>query len=468
MLPRLCLLTLGLAATTAWSQTVGLDSRFGPGGVKAYHPPTAGNSESRGLATCAGPESTLNVVAQIGTTELATLRLLPNGQVDTRFSGDGVESVFPTMTTDTALVGTCIGGGAVLVARMVRGTDLDRNIEIVKLQQDGRFDTSFGDGGKRLLDLDAHITGLGLLEVPFNINVGASNEIYITGQVTLEAAGQLDPFVARLTANGTVTDVRRVSVPNFDTYYASAAGIGVDGRLWVAGTGRRLDPNTLTWYKAELDPASGALLGFDVGTTGNVFVGAGRVLPNGIMALAARFRPQNSPDDPYRPRMLVLREAGNSMITLPDTPVVDGRPSTIGDQLYSASIIPIANGRVLYGAAVRTLGTPSRTESPDPLRSEENAYLGTYVSVIELGDAPAQDHVYTEFGSHGALFFAYGGNAPCGNGLPPSQFPTRFSNWQGKPVMVGSTNPDCSSSQSNILVARMQGDDTLFADDFGG
>ena len=119
------------------------------------------------------------------------------------------------------------------------------------------------------------------------------------------------------------------------------------------------------------------------GTFGNCYTGAGRVLPTGIMALATRCRPQSSPEDPFSPRVLVMRDSVNSLLSLPALPAVNGRPSTLSENLYFGSIIPIANGRILFGAAAKPLVSDSSKAFESPLGNGPSEH-STYASIVEI------------------------------------------------------------------------------------
>ena len=122
-------------------------------------------------------------------------------------------------------------------------------------------------------------------------------------------------------------------------------------------------------------------------------------------------------------------------------------PPAISINATGFTAIPIAEGRVLYGAG---LGAGTAIN------------LASYAAIVELGATAAGDRLDTRFGSNGAVQFAYRTPEPCADGAPTVQYPTAFSNWLGRPVLAGKLAVNCdATSPRNAFVARLLAPDDL-------
>jgi hypothetical protein len=446
----LALLALILALPAA-AQNVGLDPRFGSDGMLSLRDPSAPNARQIGMSACAAPGGGLTVVAATADDRLAMFRLKLDGSLDTSFSGDGMTSIAVPPSNDDTVLGACMSDGRIVLARMAQGTGSDRNIQVMRVTPDGELDAAFGIGGTRVIDFDAYEPGLGDLEFVLGINLIAGNEILVTTRIFV-GGNDSRPGIARLDASGNISYARIINVPGATVHYASGAGIGVDNRIWVVGGCNPTNTAYNTWFRAELDPATGATLESFVGNEGNYTVDSGRVLANGVMVALGKYVPQNEPGGAYRPRLLVFREGGTTTLTLPALNAVNDFEPTLSPFPGHAVVIPTTDGRVMVSA---------------PMGGQNGQFdLATYVASAEVGASAAEDRVETRFGNNGAFQFHASAGAPCTNGSPPAQRITRASNWLGRPILVGFHATTCSTMPRNVMVARVLLRDDVFFDGF--
>ncbi|GMV32064.1 MAG: hypothetical protein AMXMBFR59_41890 [Rhodanobacteraceae bacterium] len=445
---------VGLAFTHATAaQNAGINREFGTNGIASLRDPTNPNARFLGLGACAGPANTLNVVAASTLNQLTMFRLRPNGDLDTTF-GNGlgfVHTTVPPSGEDTAQA-ACQSDGRILITRMAPGLGNDKNIQLIRLNADGTLDTGFAGTGSLTVDHDQHVVGLGDLEFPLGLNIETDGSISVSTRIFL-ADGQSRPGLVRVSSSGVLALVRVYqTLPGITPVYATAAGLGPDGRIWLVGGGNPTGTPFNSWFRAELNPANGDVIEAFVGTDGNYVVDGGRVLTNGIMVIVGKYVPQSQPGGAYQPRLLVFRDSGASHVALPMPFPVNSFEPTLAPFPGHGVAIPIAGGRVLFGA---------------PLGAQNGEYeLATYAAVVELGATAAGDRVDTRFGTNGSIQFAYRTPAPCTNGSPTLQRPVRFSNWLGRPVLAGIHATTCSVNPRNAFAARLLTPDDLFTSSF--
>lgn len=433
---------LSLAPLAATAQNSGLDRHFGTRGLATLRDPQQRTAPHHGVAACAAPGGGLNVLAVTEPNVITLFRLDAHGKRDLRFGRSGVAAtVLPLNLLDDRR-GACMADGRIVVVASAYGAGSDRNLHLVRVLPDGRLDAGFGQGGTRIVDMDQYVPQLADLEMPIGLNLDAAGNILVSMQV-IRANSDPRPGLASLDASGTVRFARVYELAGIQPLYASAAGMGPNGRLWMAGSGHLPVSHTFGWYRAELDPTTGALLGASVATDHDthVLVDAGRVLPNGVMAVAARTVPRYAPIVAYRPRVMVFRESGASHVDLPVPAAINTSAPSISPLYGDSVVIPIAGDRLLFGGV---LGA-----------ADMQWQRATYAAVVQLGATAAQDRVDTRFGQHGATQFAWRTAAPCATGAPPRQRPAHFSNWGGRPVLAGWHDTDCSGAETNAFAARL-------------
>lgn len=451
--PMLAIATgLTLAGPTL-AQNAGINRQFGDNGIASLRDPTNPNARFLGLGACAAPGNRLNVVAASTLDQLTLFRLTPEGDLDLSFgSGRGfVHTTVPPSGEDTAQA-ACLADGRILIVRMAPGSGNDKNMQLIRINSDGTLDTGFAGTGTLTIDQDAHSPGLGDLEFPLGLNIETDGSISVSTRIFL-SDGQSRPGLVRVSGAGVLAYARIYSsLPNITPVYATAAGLGPDGRIWLIGGGNPTNTPFNSWFRAELDPVTGNVVENFVGSDGNYVVDGGRVLTNGIMVIVGKYVPQSQPGGAYQPRLLVFRETGASHVALPMPFAVNSFEPTLAPFPGHGVAIPIAEGRVLFGA---------------PLGSQNGEFeLATYAAVIELGATAAEDRVDTRFGSNGAIQFAYRTATACANGSPTLQRPVRFSNWLGRPVLAGIHATTCAVNPRNAFAARLLAPGDLFANGF--
>jgi hypothetical protein len=452
-LPALAILAGLVLAGPLPAQNAGILRSFGNNGIASLRDPANSNARFLGLGACAAPGNTLNVVAASTLDQITIFRLRPDGELDTSF-GDGngfIHTTVPPSGEDTAQA-ACLPDGRILIVRMAPGTGTDRNMQLIRLNADGTRDATFAGNGALTVDQDAHTPGLGDLEFPLGLNLETDGSISVSTRIFL-ADGQSRPGLVRVSASGVLAFARIYpTLPNITPVYATAAGLGPDGRIWLVGGGNPTGTPFNSWFRAELDPATGNVIENFVGTDGNYVVDGGRVLSNGIMVIVGKYVPQSQPGGAYQPRLLVFRDSGASHVALPMPFPVSSFEPTLAPFPGHGVAIPIAEGRVLFGA---------------PLGAQNGDFeLATYAAVIELGADAAGDRVDTRFGTNGAIQFAYRTPTPCANGAPPLQRPVRFSNWQGRPVLAGIHAITCAVNPRNAFASRLLAPGDLMIDSF--
>ena len=436
----LCLLLLAPAVVGA--QNSGLDRHFGTRGLATLRDPAQRDAPHGGVAACAAPGGGLNVLAVTTPNMLTLFRLDARGKRDTGFGQGGiVRTPLPLNLVDDRH-GACMADGRIVVVGSAFGTGSDRNVHLVRVLPDGRLDTSFGQGGTRIVDFDQYVPQLADLEMPIGLNLDAAGHILVSAQV-IRANSDPRPALASIDNAGTVRFARVYDPAGISATYASVAGMGPNGRLWLAGSGFLPVTYTIGWYRAELDPNTGALLGVSVATdhASHVLLDAGRVLPNGVMVAAARHVPVSEPNGTYRPRVMVFRTSGTTSVALPTPAAVNNAPPSMSPLYGHATVIPIAGDRLLFGGTLGSMDTQWE--------------LAAYAAVVQLGATAAEDRADTRFGQGGATQFAYRTATPCATGAPTRQRPVHFSNWRGRPVLAGMHATDCTGDEVNAFAARL-------------
>ena len=445
------LLACGLLTSTATAQNAGINRAFGINGIASLRDPSNPNARFLGLGACAFGDR-LNVVSASNENILTTFRLRPDGSLDTAFGTGGfVHTEVPPSTEDTAQA-ACMADGRMLVVRMAQGIGTDKNIQLIRLSANGALDTSFAGTGSLTVDQDAHTSALGDWEFPLGLNLETDGSISVSTRIYL-SNGESRPGLVRISAAGSLSYARvYTSLPGVTPVYATAAGLGPNGRIWLIGGGNPTGTPFNSWFRAELDPANGNVLQTFVGSEGNYVVDGGRVLSSGAMVIVGKYVPQSQPGGAYQPRLLVFRQTGASHVALPAPFAVNSFEPTLAPYPGHGVAIPIAEGRVLFGA---------------PLGAQNGDYeLATYAAVIELGADASGDRVDTRFGINGAIQFAYRTPAPCANGAPTMQRPVRFSNWLGRPVLAGIHATTCAPNPRNAFAARLLAPEDLLSTGF--
>ena len=448
---RLLLLLVLILVLPAHAQNVGLDPRFGVGGMVSLRDP-AQTTRHYGLASCGAPGGGLSVVVATAADKLTLFRLLPDGRVDTSFSGDGMASITVPASSEEFQHGACLSDGRIVIARMAPGVGADRDVQLLRVRPEGELDSGFGVGGVRVVDFDAYEVGLANDEMPFALNLIAGNELLLSARLPLSAGGAR-PAIARIDASGNIAFARIVAIPGMTATYAAGAGIGGNGRIWVVGGGYPDNTTVSSWFRAELDPVTGATLQAIVaGGDGNYLVAGGRMLASGVMVALGKFVPPSEPGGPHRPHLLVFRDTGTSALVLPALTAVNNSTPTLAPWWGGSTVIPTSDGRVL---AVSAMGGQNGEME-----------VAVYTAEAVLGASAAEDRVETRYGDGGARQFAYPASAPCANGSPPPQRIVHATNWRGQPTLTGIHSVNCDFQPRNAMVVRLLNSSDVFFDSF--
>lgn len=423
-----------LAATgAAFAQP---DPGFGQDGAVTlgFQPVGSGASASADIAyvACAGPSGSLMVSGRAsGGRRIVTAWLDDRGVLDTRFSGDGKESI--TLHDGERVVAFAVGlcmadGDALLAFEMYDSATLEGDIQLLRIDAaSGLGDPAFGVGGRRVLDLDQYAAApIGGIETPLAINFGVDGELLLSGSFEPAApyspSANEFPFVARIgAADGALRAVQLLVDAQRGYRRAVAAMPAEDGTVWLATVERSGDvPNGLSVLR--LDPASLAPRDVLLRRYGNDYFGERGVrLPDGRFAIAGHRRTAGIPF------VAIIDATGATAVELPE-------PAG-AERVVALQVAPLADGDLLLGGwAV----------------GPENRGLGAWFArVARLGNAALLP--VTGFGSGGSTLLQAAGPT-C---AAPSQSALRFTLWRGRPTAVGGLDASCGSgSDVDYLVLR--------------
>jgi uncharacterized delta-60 repeat protein len=282
-MPSRCTLLLSaLALCTAASAHDGdLDPTFGAGGTTVVGFGAPGWVYD--LAIDAGGKIVLAGRVDGGDAtdaDFAAVRLTRDGRPDTTFgSGGRVEiPVTPGAAYDEADGVLVQGDGRIVLAGGSDVTEDNRDFALVRLDDDGSPDPTFGSGGKVFVGFDLGLTNLDeahavVQQADGKLVVAGSAEVegrsYDFAIARIETDGSLD---ASFGEGGRLTFDFHDSAPNFDL--ASGVAIDAAGRILVAGFSRKAaydDDFAIARLTADgaFDPTFGdagrATIAFDLG-----------------------------------------------------------------------------------------------------------------------------------------------------------------------------------------------------------
>jgi uncharacterized delta-60 repeat protein len=152
--------------------------------------------DSQGRILIAGTE-------QFGTVfQFKVIRLLPNGQADTTFDGDGIVTPgnFTAQNEDFANAIAVDSSDRVLLAGSAKFSDTDRDFAVLRLTSTGALDTSFDGDGRKLIAFD-----LGGAAVDFvnAMDIRPGGQIYLAGVARDSARGNINRIaLAKLLPSG--------------------------------------------------------------------------------------------------------------------------------------------------------------------------------------------------------------------------------------------------------------------------
>lgn len=441
----------GLLASLPLHAHIGpLDLSFGDAGMRSYaFQPVAGANHDRAIVACPMTDGTLMVMGTASDQRrIVTVRLLPDGDHDARFSTDGKESFDLPATYTEFVPGLCQPDGHMVAARPLTATGGEQSLQVFRvLKHTGLLDPGFGSAGVVALDLDQWLPGLALTESPLGVNALANGDIAVSGYATLAAGGERG-FVALLAANGAVRAVALLG--NVASRQVTTVVDAPDGRLWAFGMNGRINGA----YRATLNRNSLAwegVLEYAAPAGRSVWVGAGRAVDAETVVLASSTGP--SPAYDGWPQLIVFRAGQVSVRSLP-MPGLDGEQLAINANFGAHGVAVLPQRRVLFAAAAHRYGGAGGT-------------VGIHLAVALIGSTPQDDLIDDGFPVSGTPTTAFRPAAPaCATQLPGHEF-ARLTSWLGRPVLVGSVAAPCLGNGQGLdyLVMRVQ-IDALFADDF--
>ena len=128
---------------------------------------------------------------------MALMRLTADGMLDPLFDGDGMIAVDFDGNHDEANAVAIQPDGAIVAAGCSAGSGRS-DAALLRVNGDGSLDSTFGDGGKSVIDLG------GLGSVLHSIVVRADNSLAATGSRQNSESFDNDMIVARFLSNGTL------------------------------------------------------------------------------------------------------------------------------------------------------------------------------------------------------------------------------------------------------------------------
>lgn len=220
-----------------------LDTSFGNMGVVLSD---LGQDRSRAEAVAVQPDGKLLVAGGIG--DFALARYLPNGRLDTTFSGDGlVTTDFGTDDYDYARAVAVQSDGKIIAAGPSYNYPTDRyDVALARYHADSTLDTIFGGSGKVITDSEGYGLGAGVNIVARDLVMQPRDGRLVVVGAAYEGSPDHSPgpptwFLARhhaIICNGVV--VTRVGTTGNDTIMGTSGNdviSGFGGNDLISGLG---------------------------------------------------------------------------------------------------------------------------------------------------------------------------------------------------------------------------------------
>ena len=204
-----------------------------------------------------------SVHASGGDYDLRIMRLLPDGHLDTAFSGDGHHVVALDRGGENGDFAHAVAIDAqdriVVVGQAERGAELDTDFAVVRLRSDGAVDATFGpntgaEAGSVIVPFD--LQPAGRADIARAVAIGANGDIVVAGTVRDHDIGLLRLGIARLRDDG-----------SYDTDWCNPDCLYND---YPIGSGRRT-----TYLGDASDPRTHQLYDVAVGDGGEVVIVGG-------------------------------------------------------------------------------------------------------------------------------------------------------------------------------------------------
>lgn len=266
-----------------------LDPTFGTGGLATFD---FGGAYDDVEGISIAPNGKIWAVGTGGTSNrFGVARLLPSGQLDTSFSGDG-----KLIISGSAGAGGVQGlsDGKVLLG-VPRLTPEPRGFQTIRLNDSGSFDSTFGVGGVGFIETNSQVNIEDLLVLPDNKVLVGGYDFFADGWnfvlTRFLANGSPDPAFG--VGGRVITDFSRPAIQN-PTDRAEEFILQPDGKILAGGfsattaaesTGNRIHAIARYLPDGTLDPTFGdqgrKTFTFALGSTQQELVGALAVLPDG-------------------------------------------------------------------------------------------------------------------------------------------------------------------------------------------
>jgi uncharacterized delta-60 repeat protein len=175
-----------------------LDAGFGTGGASVV---TVGTGTTVARKLLVDSTGKLVLVGQTATgtnSDMVVIRLNANGSLDTSFNLTGKLVLAPSSGNDIAYDAVFQADGKLLLAGVVVGADGSQDWAVLRLNQDGSYDSTFGNGGKLVLPIGASN------DVAWSLQTLANGKIVVAGSTrTGDASSDTDQVLMRLNSDGT-------------------------------------------------------------------------------------------------------------------------------------------------------------------------------------------------------------------------------------------------------------------------
>ncbi|MDX2053349.1 MAG: hypothetical protein SFV15_13210 [Polyangiaceae bacterium] len=192
------------------------------------------------------------VVGGNGDSRVALVRFLSNGNLDTGFGTFGVVTLNTTVGAGTTDQGRSVrvqSDGRVVVAGYTQNASnmLDRDVVVARFTSSGTLDTTFGNLGLTILDINAATPTTGAPDTLWDMDLDATDRIVLFGVTeALDIRTDQERFVARLTKDGALdTSFAAAStLPGVFTHDLDALGLAdqarggfvqADGKILASG-----------------------------------------------------------------------------------------------------------------------------------------------------------------------------------------------------------------------------------------
>ena len=346
--------------------TTGVDTAFGTGGAVTTTLDFRGGSDEVDIAT--QPSGKIIVSATVANAtnsadrDVAVLRLLPTGALDTTFGDNGIRilDLSTGHNNGTALVGldaaraiAIDGDGRIYVHAASRGEGtatgggprIDTDFTVARLTAEGALDTAWATNGKIQVDIqESNAT-------PRAIRAFADGTVIASGYANSTGVGTVQPVLYKLTATGArdaawAGGLFHEAVLAIQTEVYSFA---VHGTKLVTGGYGRNSGTTNDYISLRFDLATGAR---DL-TWGGTTTGASLVDPSGTMAGSNCRTVLGLPDG----RTALIGSTGPTNLPAQDGVIVilgeDGKvdTQTYGDGIHTFALGGNGNDQ-LWGGAV--------------------------------------------------------------------------------------------------------------------